>query len=814
MLDTIRNDIRQSFRRLKSHPAFTAVVLITLALGIGANTAIFSVVNTVLLRPLPYKQPGELVTVQHHYPSLELDAPVSAPGFREYRDNTHVFDKVAVEASWAANLTGVGDPDRLRGGRVSGLYFQTMGVPAALGRTLLPEEDEPGRNHVVVLSDGVWKRLFGGQRSIIGSTVSLNSEAYTVVGVMPPSFRDFWSHDVEIWTPLALSPDNFALDNFTSEWLNLTARLEPGVTLDQASRDMRAFAEQLKRDHSSEFPPNWTLKVTSLNEIATGDIRPALLVLLGAVGFVLLIACANVANLLLARAAGRTKEVAIRSALGAERWDLIRQLLTESIVLSLIGGAIGLLLAYWSVRALVAVNPSNIPRIQELGLDGNVLIFTAIVSVATGVIFGVAPALQMSKGDLQSTLREGGRSGSGDRGGQRVRRALVVTEVALALTLLIGAGLLVKSSARLAGVDPGFNPHDILTFNLSLPEIKYPSDTATIAFFDAVIPRIAQVPGVRAAGATSVMPFGGSWSTGSFNVEGYDPPPNGNGPWGDIRVISPGFLETLRVPLLAGHIFTEQDARSPFRVAVVDDEFVRRFYKSPADAIGKRLWRGSPTLTDSTRYVTIVGVVGHTKHEGLAADPRVQLYVPYAQFGDVNNMAIAVRTAGDPTRYVGAIRDAIRSVDRDEPMAQVRTLDDLVSESMGQRRLSMVLLGVFAGIALLLASVGIYGVMSYSVVQRTREMGLRMALGAKQRDVLALVLRQGMTLVLAGVAIGVICALALTRVIANQLYSVRPTDPVTFAAVAILLAIIALVATLLPAWRATRVDPTVALREE
>ena len=814
MLDTIRNDIRQSFRRLKSHPAFTAVVLITLALGIGANTAIFSVVNTVLLRPLPYKQPGELVTVQHHYPSLELDAPVSAPGFREYRDNTHVFDKVAVEASWAANLTGVGDPDRLRGGRVSGLYFQTMGVPAALGRTLLPEEDEPGRNHVVVLSDGLWKRLFGGQRSIIGSTVSLNSEAYTVVGVMPPSFRDFWSHDVEIWTPLALSPDNFALDNFTSEWLNLTARLEPGVTLDQASRDMRAFAEQLKRDHSSQFPPNWTLKVTALNEIATGDIRPALLVLLGAVGFVLLIACANVANLLLARAAGRTKEVAIRSALGAERWDLIRQLLTESIVLSLIGGAIGLLLAYWSVRALVAVNPSNIPRIQDLGLDGNVLIFTAIVSVATGVIFGVAPALQMSKGDLQSTLREGGRSGSGDRGGQRVRRALVVTEVALALTLLIGAGLLVKSSARLAGVDPGFNPHDILTFNLSLPEIKYPSDTATIAFFDAVIPRIAQVPGVRAAGATSVMPFGGSWSTGSFNVEGYDPPPNGNGPWGDIRVISPGFLETLQVPLLAGHIFTEQDARSPFRVAVVDDEFVRRFYKSPADAIGKRLWRGSPTPTDSTRYVTIVGVVGHTKHEGLAADPRVQLYVPYAQFGDVNNMAIAVRTAGDPTRYVGAIRDAIRSVDRDEPMAQVRTLDDLVSESMGQRRLSMVLLGVFAGIALLLASVGIYGVMSYSVVQRTREMGLRMALGAKQRDVLALVLRQGMTLVLAGVAIGVICALALTRVIANQLYSVRPTDPVTFAAVAILLAIIALVATLLPAWRATRVDPTVALREE
>lgn len=813
-MDTIRHDIRQSFRRLGNQPAFTTVVLITLALGIGANTAIFSVVNTVLLRPLPYRQAGQLVTVQHRYPSLEMDAPVSAPGFRAYRDDTRIYSSVAVEASWAANLTGAGDPVRLRGGRVSGEYFRTMGVPAALGRALLPEEDAPGRNHVVVISDGLWKQMFGGERSIVGSTISLNGEGYEVVGVMPPSFHDFWSHDVEIWTPLALTPDNFVAGNFTNEWLNLTARLKPGVTVEQAERDMHAFAERLKRDNPGSFPDRWTLAVTSLSEIATGKIRPALLVLLGAVGFVLLIACANVANLLLARAAGRTKEVAIRSALGAERRDLIRQLLTESIVLSLIGGAMGLLLAYWSVRAIVAVNPSNIPRVDELGLDGNVLIFTAVVSVGTGLLFGVVPALQMSRGDLQSTLREGGRTGSGDRGGQRVRRVLVVAEVALALTLLVGAGLLVRSSARLSGVDPGFDSHDVLTFSLSLPEIKYPTDTAMNAFFDAVLPAIARVPGVRAAGATSVMPFGGSWSTGGFNVEGYQPPPDANGPWGDIRIISPGFLETLEVPVLAGHIFTEQDARSALPVAVVDEELVRRFYKSPSDAIGKRLWRGSPTPNDSTRYITIVGVVGHTKHEGLAAEPRAQLYIPYEQFGGVSRMDVAVRTAGDPTRYVSSIRGAIRSVDSDEPMANVRTLDDLVSESMGQRWLSMTLLGVFAGIALLLASVGIYGVMSYSVAQRTREMGLRMALGAKQRDVLALVLRQGMTLVLAGVAVGVVCALAITRVMASQLYSVRPTDPVTFVSVALLLAAIALVATLLPAWRATLVDPTVALREE
>ena len=813
-MDTFWHDIRQSFRRLRKQPGFTAVVLITLALGIGANTAIFSVVNTVLLRPLPYKQPGELITIQHHYPSIDLDAPVSAPGFRAYHDNTRIFDGVAVEASWSANLTGVGEPVRLRGGRVSGDYFRTMGVPAAIGRALLPEEDEPGRNHEVVISDGLWKRLFGAERSTVGRTISLNGECYTIVGVMPPSFHDFWSHDVEIWTPLALTPDNFVADNFTNEWLNLTARLKPGVTLDQATRDMHAFAEQLKRDNPGSFPDKWTLKVTSLDEITTGDIRPALLVLLGAVGFVLLIACANVANLLLARAAGRTKEVAIRTALGAERWNIIRQLLTESIVLSLIGGAIGLLLAYWSVRALVAVNPSNVPRVDELGLDANVLLFTVLVSVGTGVLFGVMPALQISKSDLQSTLREGGRSGAGDRGGQRVRRVLVVAEVALALTLLVGAGLLVKSSARLSGVDPGFDPNDVLTFSLSLPEIEYPSDTAINAFYGAVLPAIAQLPGVRAVGATSVMPFGGGWTTGSFNVEGYQPPPDGNGPWGDIRIISPGFLETLKVPVLAGHVFTEQEARNPRPVAVVDEEFVRRFYKSPSDAIGKRLWRGSPTPSDSTRYVTIVGVVGHTKHEGLAAEARVQLYLPYEQRGGMSRMDIAVRTTGDPARYASSIRGAVRSVDKDEPIANVRTLDDLVSSSMGQRRLSMTLLGVFAGIALLLASVGIYGVMAYSVVQRTREMGLRMALGAKQSDVLALVLRQGMSLVLAGVAIGVVCALAITRVMASQLYSVRPTDPVTFISVALLLATIALVATLLPAWRATLVDPTVALREE
>ncbi len=447
-------------------------------------------------------------------------------------------------------------------------------------------------------------------------------------------------------------------------------------------------------------------------------------------------------------------------------------------------------------------------------MDAQVMLFTLGLSVATGLLFGLAPALQTSRTDLQITLRESGRAG-GDRSGKWLRRGLVVAEVALALTLLTGAGLLIKSFARLQGVDPGFNPRDVLTFNISLPQAKYPNDTAQRALFAALVPRVAAVPGVKAAAATSVMPFSGNWSTASFNVEGYERPQNGNGPWGDIRIITPDFFKAMQVPLKRGRTLGEQDVASAPTAAVVDDEFVKRFYKPGVDAIGKRLWFGGPQ-NDSTRYITIVGVVGHTKHEGLDADPRVQLYLPVDQTGrfGVGSLDFAIRTDGDPMRYVGAIRNAIRAQDRDLPMSRIRTLDELVEQSMGQRRLSMVLLGVFAGLALLLASLGIYGVMSYSVTQRTREIGVRMALGAARGTVLGLVMRQGMALALTGVVIGLVGAFALTRLIASQLYSVTPTDPVTFAAVSALLSGIALLATFLPALRATRVDPLVALREE
>jgi putative ABC transport system permease protein len=505
--------------------------------------------------------------------------------------------------------------------------------------------------------------------------------------------------------------------------------------------------------------------------------------------------------------------VAIRTALGAKRWDLARQLLTESLVLSLVGGVLGLGIAYASVRALVAFNPGNVPRVDELSVDGRVVLFTFVVSIVTGLVFGLVPALQATRANLQGTLRDGSR-GVSDRGGQRVRRVLVVAEVALALTLLTGAGLLVRSFAALQDVDPGFNPRSVLTFNLALPRSKYPSDTAQRAFFDAMLPRLAAVPGVESVGATTNMPFGGNWSTGSFNVEGYTPPENANSPWGDIRMVSPGFFSALQVPLRRGRAFATTDGPSSPAVAVVDDEFVKRFYGAGVDPVGKRLWFGDDTPNDSTEYITIVGVVGHTAHEGLDADARVQLYMPYAQGGRTGGLDVAVRTRGDPMSFVTAVRSALQSVDRDVPLSRIRVLEELVAESMGQRRLSMILLGVFAGLALLLASLGIYGVMSYSVTQRSRDLGVRMALGAARGSVLGLVLRQGMVLAVAGVGIGLVGAFALTRLISSQLYAVKPTDPATFAVVAFLLLAIALVATFVPALRATRVDPVVALREE
>ncbi|HEV7516821.1 MAG TPA: ABC transporter permease, partial [Thermoanaerobaculia bacterium] len=578
-------DIRYGLRRLVQSPGFSAVVVATLALGIGANTALFSVIDAVLLRALPYAAPDRLVTVEHYYPSLgNLKAPVSVPGFRDYSALTQLFDSAAVENGWSANLIGHGEPQRLNGAQVTGRFFGTLGVPAAAGRPLVPGDDQAGHERVAVLSHGLAGRLLGGARSAVGQKLLLNGESYLVVGVMPTSFRDFFSRSAELWTPLVIPPEQFADANRTNESLAFVARLRPGLPIERAETEMAAFAGRLKHDFPDSYPPDWSLLVTSLHEKGSGKVRPMLLVLLGAVGFVLLIACTNVANLLLARASGRGKEIAVRAALGATRWQIVRQLLVESLLLALAGGALGLALGAWAMRAAASLEVAGLP-LAELHLDGAVLLFTLGVALATGLLFGLAPALGASRTDTQQTLKEGGRSVSAGRGRQALRRGLVVVEVALALSLLVSAGLLLKSFAHLQEVETGFHPDHLLTLNLALPKTQYSTDAQQIAFFDQVLARFAAVPGVRAVGGTSVLPFGGSWSTGGFDIEGYVVPPKQPSPWGDIRIVSPGFFSALDVPLLKGRVFDERDSADAVKVAVVDDEMVRRYWPH-GDPIG------------------------------------------------------------------------------------------------------------------------------------------------------------------------------------------------------------------------------------
>lgn len=785
------------------------VAVVTLALAIGANTAIFSVVNAVLLRPLPYHEPDRLVTINHFYPSLDnLEASVSVPGFRDYRDRTKSFDGVAVETGWNPNLTGPAEPERVIGARVSGLFFATLGVAPAVGRALLPEDDEPGRNLVVVLSHGFWQRHFGGGAAV-GETLILDGERYDIVGVMPPGFRDFFNRDVEIWTPVAFTPEQFS-GGRTNEFLALTARLKPGVTIEKAAAEMAALAEQLKQEYPGSYAPDWSLRVTLLGDRASRTIRPALLVLLGAVALVLLIACANLANLLLARAATQVKEIAVRSALGASRPRLIRQLLTESLVLSLAGGTLGLFFAYWGMRSLMAMSSAGLPWAGDVTIDGTVLAFTLAVSLATSALFGLAPALQLSGANLAVTLREGGRGAASDRTSHTIRKVLVVAEVGLALMLLAGAGLLVKSFAKLQGVDPGFRAQNVLTANIALPATKYPTAAAQAAFFDELLQRLAAVPGVSAAGATTVLPFSGGWTTGSFRIEGYVPPSGTPNPWGDLRTVSPDFRAALGIPLTKGRFFTDEDREGTQAVVVIDEEMVRRYWPN-TDPIGKRIAFGGQS-NPAPQWREVVGVVGHTKHEGLDAEDRVQLYFPYRQVGRRDSMWLVVRTAGDPIAFAASVSDVVQSMDRDQPLSRLTTMEGLIEESLGQRRLSTLLLALFAATALLLASLGLYGLMSYVVTERSREIGLRMALGAERSRVLSLLMRQGLGLVAIGLAGGLAGGFALTRLLTTQLFGVEATDPLTFVAVVVLLLGVAALATLLPALRATRVDPVEVLR--
>jgi putative ABC transport system permease protein len=817
-METVLQDLRYGAHMLVKQPGFTLVAVITLALGISANSAIFSVVNAVLLRPLSYRESDRLMMLNHNYPKLDLKATVSAVGYQYYRRTNKSFEDLFAFAGWAANLTGDGDPERLQGITVTASFFSTLGAEMARGRSFNAAEEMPGHNHVVVLSDGLWRRRFGADPSLVGKTLLLNGESYSVIGIAKPDFqfgREF-GMPIELYSPLSLTPAQLDPARWRNEYLTVIARLKPVVTMEQAQAEMDIVAGNVRRQYfggqDADDPRSWGLLLRSMRELVVGDIRPALLVLLGAVGLVLLIACANVANLLLARAALRRKEIAIRSALGARRMRVIRQLLTESVLLAFVGGAAGVLLADWGMRTLISLNPDKLPRAYEIGLDTRVLLFTLGISLLTGIIFGLVPALQTAGGDLHDTLKEGGRSGSSRRG---MRGLLVVTEVALTLILSIGAGLLIKSFQELQRVNPGFRPDHLLVMQVSLPASKYRDPQQVDGFYQQALSNIRALPGVQAADISTTVPMSGNNSSGSFSIEGRTVAPGEMSPWGNRWFVGATYFQTMKVPLLRGRYFDEHDVGDAKQVAILDETMARKFWAT-GDPVGKRISFQSDTQ-GNVIWREVVGVVGHVKHKGLEGESPVQYYIPLRQI-PVNNVFLAVRTEVDPASLTSSVRDVIRALDRELPVFKVTTMERLVADSMVQRRFVMILLGIFALVALLLAAVGLYGVMSYSVARRTNEFGIRLALGAQVRDVLGMVVGQGMKLAGIGLAAGLIgtlvLSLAMTRVINGLLFSVQATDPLTYVTAPLVLALVALAACYLPARRATRVDPVVALRYE
>ena len=806
---TLLQDLRYALRSFRKSPGFTFTALLTVALGVGANTAIFSVVNGVLLRPLPLGEPERVVLVGHRYTKINLETGVSAIGFRYYHDQNRVFEKSAAFTGWEANLANGGEPERLLGQRVTSEYFAALGLQPLIGRAFTRDEEQEGADKVVILSEALWARDFGRDRGILNKTIVVNGEAHTVVGVSRNGFR-FGTEETDIWKPLAFTKDQIS-GCWGCEWLGMVARLKPGMTAAAVNGDLDRITKLVIAMPGSFRDGNWLLYSKSATEQVVGNVRPALLVLMGAVAFVLLIACANLANLLLARATARQREIAIRTAMGAGRGRLARQLLTESILLSTIGGGAGLLLAWGAVRGLVASNPVNLPRMDAVGIDGRVLAFTAGVTVLLGFLFGLAPAVQAARPALTGMLKDGLRASH--RGG--LRSMLVVAEVALALVLLIGAGLMLKSFRRWIAVDPGFRAERVLTFGVSLPNATYGKPEQQIAFFDRLRQGIAALPGVEAVGGNEALPMSNANWTRSFQVEGYQPPANTSGPWGDFRVATPGYFETMGIPLKRGRTFDETDQAGGRRVAVVDEVLAKKYWPGQ-DPIGKRV--GFQSRGDSVAWLDIVGVVGHVMQNSPTDDEHTQLYQVFSQ-APFTQVGLAVRTRGDPLSLVPAIRRLVLSIDPQQPIFDVKPMEERVSGSSAQPRFLSLLLGLFAGLAATLAAVGIYGVMSYTVAQQTRELGIRLALGAESGSVLRLVLNRGLVLAGLGIGIGVAGAYALARVVASKvlektLYQTSAADPAVFVVVALGLVAVAFAATWVPARRAMRVDPVVALRAE
>ncbi len=807
-------DFRYALRTLRKNTALTVVMAASLAIGIGANSAIFTVVDALLLRPLPYPQPGRLAAVWLHSPGIGILRDWPSPGqYIDIQNENHSFERMALAQSRTFTLTGRDQPERVAGMRGQSALLEMLGAKPLLGRLLLPEEDKPGKPAVAILSDRVWKQLFSADPAIIGKNITLNGNPFTVAGVLQRGFMlnaevmpsEGPMDKVDVFLPLPLGAD--AVKRRGDENYNILVRLKPGISVRQAQADIDVIASRIRQKDKRD--QTFGMHVVGLQEQVVGDVRRALLVLVGSVGLVLLIACANVANLLLTRAAGREKEVAIRTALGAGWQRLVRQLLTESILLATLGGAAGLAIAEASLYVVRSMNPGNIPRLEDIEINGAVVAFTFAVSLATGILFGMAPVWRAVKVDLNTSLKAGGRSGQSD-GGLRLRRhrlrgLLVVSELALSLMLVIGAGLLVRSFVRLQSVPPGFTTDHVLTMQVAANGSKYRQNKAVAQFYQEFESRIARLPGVKAEGVVSALPLTGTVGWGGINVEGYAPPP-GQELQVDMRTASTDYFRTMEIPLRTGRYFSEHDTAEMPQVVIIEEKFAQRFWPR-GDAIGKHLW------FDPKKPYTIVGVVGTVKQYGLETDGKIATYFPQQQ-DPSNDMFLVARTSSDPGGLAGAVVREIHAVDPSVAVYGIRTMQERLYDSLARQRFSSTLLGAFAAFALVLAAVGIYGVMSYLVTQSTHDIGVRVALGAQPGNIVGLVVRQGMELAAIGILMGLAGAAALTRVMASLLFGISATDALTFVAVAALLAAVAFAATVIPARRATRVDPMVALREE
>lgn len=814
-METLLQDIRYGVRGLFKQPAFTAIAIITLGLGIGANTAIFSVVNAVLIKPLPFKEPDRLVMIWGFVPQYAQTTdkmPTSAPNYLAVAKESKTFDQLAAFRSWSWQLTGSGEPQQLQGVRVSANFFEAVGVSPIQGRTFVPEEDESNRSPVAIISHDLWQRQFGSDQNVIGRSINLSGQSVQVVGVMPAGFQFPGGANMtpglqfalqnDVWVPLAFTEEEKSRHGNLN--LALLGRLKPGVTVQQAELELRSIQSNLPLG-----TVGYTVNLVPLHRQMSSGVRRLMFVLLATVAFVLLIACANVANLLLTRATSRQREIAIRVALGAGRLRVIRQLLTESVLLSLIGGTLGFVLASWGNTLLVSLIPRDVPRIHEVGVDFRILSFGLAISFITGIVFGLVPALQISKVDLQTSLKEGTRSVAGGRQ-NKIRSLLVVSEVSMAIILLIGATLLTKSFVRLLDSEPGFDANNVLKLEVTLPVLppsRYANQGEQVAFFEQLVERVKTIPGVDSAGGIVSLPLTGAFeSTGVF-IEGQPEPPSGQQPAADYNTVTPDSFRVLRIPLLKGRPFTTQDTSASSKVMIVNDLFASQHWPNEG-AIGKRVRIGF-----EKEFREVVGVVGTIKQTDLVSELRPAVFLPHSQFptGAIN---LVVRTAGDPLALAPVVREHVRLQDRDIPVSHVGTMQQVLSTSVAQQRFSMLLMGLFAALALILALVGIYGVMAYLVTQRSHEIGIRLALGASASDVLKLILRTGLSLTFAGVAIGLVGAWVLTRFMTSLLFGVTATDAWTYAGVSILLVVVSLLACYVPARRATKVDPLVALRYE